>query len=305
MSSIFVYSPLRYPGGKAAMASFFKKLISLNNITSDKGIYCEPYAGGAGVALTLLLDGNVNQIIINDYDPCIASFWYSILKHNEVFIQKIHDCEISLNEWHKQRAYYDYMGRRRKLNSEDKINLGFATFFLNRCNRAGILPKAGPIGGKKPKEGGYPIDARFNKKALINRIINIGNHKNQIRLFSLDAISFLNNLKALGLNKKETFIYLDPPYYIKGKELYLNFYQHKDHVKLAKYMINFNYCKWLMTYDKCNPIKTMYQNPKIVVNDLSIQYFMQDVRKTKEILIRPIKTVIPFLGETRGKDKKD
>lgn len=60
------YSPLRYPGGKTKIAPMVKLLIEksgMKNVT-----YVEPFAGGAGVSLELLFSGEVDHIVINDYD---------------------------------------------------------------------------------------------------------------------------------------------------------------------------------------------------------------------------------------------
>ena len=54
------YSPLRYPGGKGKIAKFMKKFVKEN---FDKlPVYVEPYAGGSELALTLLIEGYVNEV---------------------------------------------------------------------------------------------------------------------------------------------------------------------------------------------------------------------------------------------------
>lgn len=66
------YSPLRYPGGKGKLAPFMEYMII--QLGHRGGTYIEPFAGGAGIAIELLLNGVVNQIVINDYDKGIWSF---------------------------------------------------------------------------------------------------------------------------------------------------------------------------------------------------------------------------------------
>ena len=61
-----ILSPLRYPGGKSRITDFVKQIIKDNNLLD--GVYVEPYAGGAAVALSLLMDEYVSSIIINDKD---------------------------------------------------------------------------------------------------------------------------------------------------------------------------------------------------------------------------------------------
>ena len=71
------YSPLRYPGGKTKFYNYVRELLRCNNMLGET--YMEPFAGGAGLALKLLLNNDVKRIIINDYDTAIYSFWHSIL----------------------------------------------------------------------------------------------------------------------------------------------------------------------------------------------------------------------------------
>lgn len=291
MSFINNYSPLRYPGGKSSAAGYFIDILSANNIGAD-GIYCEPFAGGAGVALTLLLTKRVERIVINDFDPCIAAFWNSLLDTPERFIEEISKCEISIESWEKHREIYNNATTLNLTDSEVRFSLGFSTFFLNRTNRAGILPKAGPIGGRK-QTGAYRLNARFKKDVLISRIKEISTFRDRIVFTSYDALAFIKNLSIRGFEAEKLFLYLDPPYYHRGKELYLNFYSHNDHLLLAEYMKKFNYCKWMMTYDDCDEIKMLYTSEHLSIKDFTLQYSLQRVRKAKEILIAPQTTIMP------------
>ena len=65
-------------------------------------------------------------------------------------------------EWRQQREVY---GRR---ETADLDELGFATLFLNRTNRSGIIG-GGVIGGKQ-QHGAWGLDARFTKSDLVQRI---------------------------------------------------------------------------------------------------------------------------------------
>ncbi|WMN92852.1 hypothetical protein NI381_06190 [Vibrio parahaemolyticus] len=107
--------------------------------------YAEPYAGGAGLALSLLLQGTVSDIHLNDFDRSIWAFWYSILNHTDAFIKLIDDTNITIEEWHKQKEV------QLAKDTIDVVSLGFSSFFLNRTNRSGIIEKAGVIGGLEQK----------------------------------------------------------------------------------------------------------------------------------------------------------
>ncbi|HBI6387366.1 TPA: DNA adenine methylase, partial [Listeria monocytogenes] len=175
-------SPLRYPGGKTQLTSFVRNLLITNNIV--EGTYIEPFAGGAGVAIQLLLDGDVNSIVINDYDKSIYSIWYSILNNTEKFISLISNTPITIDEWHKQKAIY-----LRNKNRQNSLEGAFATFFLNRTNVSGII-SGGPIGGMN-QTGKYKIDCRFNKVDLIRKIRLISDRRENITLYRKDALELI------------------------------------------------------------------------------------------------------------------
>ena len=55
-------SPLRYPGGKAALAGFFADIIDILGIKDAR--YIEPYAGGVGAGIALLREGIVQHLVL-------------------------------------------------------------------------------------------------------------------------------------------------------------------------------------------------------------------------------------------------
>ncbi|NYZ76137.1 DNA adenine methylase, partial [Candidatus Micrarchaeota archaeon] len=241
-----LYSPLRYPGGKGKIVPYFKQIIK-DNLLLDC-VYIEPYAGGASVALSLLLDGYVSKIIINDIDRSIYAFWYSVLNETDKLCSLIEKTPVNINVWKKQKA------KQRLKEKCGLIELGFSTFFLNRTNRSGILD-AGVIGGLK-QSGKWKIDARYNKQELINRIRMISQYKNRIELYNSDAAELIK-LVSKSLPKKALF-YFDPPYYVNGKNLYLNYYVDEDHKELSQKIRNLKTQNWILTYDNVKSIRRLY-----------------------------------------------
>lgn len=242
-------SPLRYPGGKSQVYDFVKELVDLNNSQT----YIEPYMGGMGIALRLLVNQDVKQIMVNDYDKSIYAFWYSVLNHTDQLINKIESTPITIEVWKKQREI-----QQNKDTYPDLLTLGFSTLFLNRTNRSGII-KAGVIGGLK-QDGNYKLDCRFNKEKTIKKIRLIASYKKQIKLYNMDAEKFIR----LNITKtKNSFTFFDPPYYSKGPGLYTNFYNHENHLSLSNtiknYMSNKN---WILTYDLSEEIFQMYKEFK-------------------------------------------
>ena len=160
------YSPLRYPGGKGRLIGLMKDVVNLNELNG--GVYIEPYAGGAALALSLVMDGYMDHVVINDYDRSIFAFWQCVIHHTDELVDKILSTPITTEEWIKQRNI------QRSKETISIIDLGFSTFFLNRTNRSGIL-KAGVIGGIA-QNGTYKINARFNKETLVNRIQKVASY---------------------------------------------------------------------------------------------------------------------------------
>lgn len=262
------YSPLRYPGGKTFLFPFFDSIIADNGL--KKTTYIEPFAGGAGAALALLMSGKVDRIVINDLDKAIYAFWKSAVFESVKFINKIKSTPITIREWKKQKAIYGNL-------ESSEFDLGFATFFLNRTNTSGIL-NGGPIGGTK-QAGKYKINARFNKEKLIERINQLASFKDKILVFNKDGLRLINDY----LNKKNTFIYLDPPYFEKGASLYLNHYKKEDHEALAKKLNDNPDAFWLLTYDNKKEIKSLYPNRKVI--SFSLNYNAYKSRRGREIMI--------------------
>ncbi len=262
------FSPLRYPGGKACLSDFLTKIIELNKM--EEYTYVEPYAGGAGAALTLLMMEKVEKIIINDLDKAVYSFWNAAINDTERFIKKIDKIELSITEWNRQRKIY-------KGNTSDEFKLGFAAFYLNRTNRSGIL-EGGPIGGVA-QESIWKIDARFNKNELIDRIRKISRYRNRIKVLNSDGVSLINKL----VKRNKIFTYLDPPYFNKGGSLYLNHYRLLDHCKLAEVLNRYSKMRWVLTYDHAPEIVALYKRRKKM--DFYLNYHADLARKGHELMI--------------------
>jgi DNA adenine methylase len=248
MFSNKLYSPLRYPGGKAPFAPFIAKVMEVNGVGG--GHYLEPYAGGAGVALELLFHGHASHIHINDADPAVYAFWVSVTKHPDALLDLLETTPITIEEWFKWRSV---------LRGDCKASLvekGFATLFMNRTNRSGIL-KAGVIGGKN-QDGNYKLGARFKKDVVAARIREIAKRIDDISVYCEDSLHLLGRCSEFLPNN--SLIYLDPPYYVKGKGLYRNYYEHDDHVGIANTIQGKGFkWYWVVSYDNVEEICAMYQ----------------------------------------------
>jgi DNA adenine methylase len=254
------------------------------------GHYVEPYSGGASVALSVLFNEYSSEIHINDFDYNVYCFWKSVLNHTEELCELIKKTPVDMDAWYIQKSI---QANPRKYK---QLQVGFSTFFLNRTNRSGIL-KAGVIGGKN-QEGEWKIDARFNKEDLILRIRKIAAQKGRIHLYNLDAIDLIKRLKK-DLPKK-SFFYFDPPYYKKGKELYINFYNHSDHVAVSQMVASLKDKYWIVSYDNDINIQEFYSNYRQQVYDL--HYHANAATAGTEILVFSDKMLVPAI--TNPLDKK-
>lgn len=250
------YTPLRYPGGKRKLANFIKLIVEYNDLFGAH--YVEPYAGGAAIALSLLFEGHVSHIHINDISKPVYAFWYSVLYETENLCNLVESTDVTIHEWHRQRAIQDMA------SEAGLVELGFSTFFLNRTNRSGII-KGGVIGGKN-QDGPYKLNARFNKQNLTSRIRRIANYRNQISICSEDAADFIRN--TVSCLPPGTLVYLDPPYFERGKRLYENYYGSEDHEEIANILANLKQ-KWIVTYDNVPDIVRLYAQYRSHVYTLS------------------------------------
>jgi DNA adenine methylase len=251
------FTPLRYPGGKAKLAAYVKVLMKENRLLD--GEYVEPYAGGAAIALELLFHEYVSRIHINDVSKPLHAFWKSVLTHTDELCGLVRKTPLTVAAWDRQKRILE--------NPADhaELELGFATFFLNRTNRSGIL-NGGIIGGRD-QTGPWKIDARFNARELVHRIEAIARMGDRIKLTRQDALKFLKG--GVARWPKETLIYLDPPYYIKGRDLYYDFYEQKDHASVAGFVTgNITRQRWIVSYDNVQPIRDLYNQTRYVVYDI-------------------------------------
>ncbi|MBS1702597.1 MAG: DNA adenine methylase [Armatimonadetes bacterium] len=262
------YSPLRYPGGKAALAGFLDSVIKAKKLHGS--VYVEPYAGGAGAALTLLFLEKVERVVINDLDPAIYAFWMTACNEAEWMCEQIATVPLDVPEWRRQRTIY--------LDKEStQRDLGFALLYLNRTNRSGIV-EGYPIGGLD-QTGTWKIDARFNRVTLADRIRRIGEYSSRIDVLNWDGLAVAE--KYLGEN--QGLVYLDPPYFVKGGSLYLNHFDSARHEALANMLNRYPGSSWLMTYDNVKEIRDLY--PDRTQTAFTLHYSAHSSRQGSELLI--------------------
>jgi DNA adenine methylase len=262
-------TPLRYPGGKTQMTPLVLEVMRVNQL--QQGFYCEPFAGGAGIACRLLVGGHISEAWINDIDPAIHAFWHSVLHAADDLCELIECTPVTLEEWHKQRA----VQHRKRVSI---LKLGFSTLFLNRTNRSGILT-GGVIGGLE-QLGAYSIDCRFNRKELVRKVRRLAMYRDQVRLTCDDALDYIR--RTVPMLPKRSLINIDPPYFAMGPELYTNFYTPEDHAALSRAVRRIKH-PWLLTYDDVPEIAKLYAG--LPGTRLALTYYAQVKRPGVELFI--------------------
>jgi len=276
-------SPLRYPGGKSALAGLLSDIRKLNGLGNR--CIAEPFAGGAGAALTLLFLEHAHRIHINDADPAIYDFWWTLVNRPRPFLEMLSNTRVTIPEWRRQRAVY------REDCATSRLRRGFSTFFLNRCNRSGIIMNGGPIGGVN-QTGAWKLHARFNKTELRRRCEKVAEYRERIRVSCDDGIRFIQTI-----DPKSTFLFVDPPYFKKGPTLYLNALDDEYHMALAARLKTMQDAAWVLTYDDCPEVRRMYRG-WAAIKPFSLRYAAADRRPGNEILITPKWMRLPKLQQS-------
>jgi DNA adenine methylase len=236
------------------------------------GHYAEAYAGGAAIAWSLLFSDHVQHVHINDLDPAIHAFWESVLFDTDALCELIWRTRVTMTGWRRQRAVLDHP------NDHTRLQRGFATFFLNRTNRSGII-RGGVIGGKQ-QTGTWKLDARYNKLDLTSRIQRIARYRERVTLTNYDALWFIRAV-APSLPAK-SLLYLDPPYYVKGDGLYEHHYGHQDHVQIAHLVSGISVPAWVVSYDSAPQVLAMYRGFRRRKYDL--KYSAQECYDGSEVI---------------------
>lgn len=134
---------------------------------------------------------------------------------------------------------------------------------------------------------------RLSKKTSALPIKRVSAHKNSINIYNKDIRSFITNY--LPLYDDNALIYFDPPYYNKGQQLYLNFFDSQDHQDIKSLITEQVKCDWIITYDDSAEIKLLYSDENIYKFDLD--YSASSRRKASELMIYKPSIDVPSYEE--------
>ncbi|MFH0227091.1 DNA adenine methylase [Vibrio furnissii] len=280
-------SPFRYPGGKDKLASFLAIFLSVNKLRN--GRFIEPFCGGAGASLSLLLGGYVKEIHLNDKNFALYCFWDALKNNTENLLDMVYENIPSIEEWHRQKAIYADSLNEPTARKFTKLEYGYSVFFLNRSNRSGVL-QAGPIGGLN-QTGNYKIDCRYTTETLLKKIEKIASKKEQIFVYNEDCINFLDRFNNAE-NYDIDFIYLDPPYVKEGRNIYSKNFCFDDtmHRELKEFIIT-HAKRWLISYDDHPLVHELYSSQG--TRTVEFSYVMNTARVGRELMIADSRLRMP------------
>ena len=239
-------SPLRYPGGKSKLIDYLFTKLQAEKLET----FVEVFAGGASFGLSLLDAGVVKQLVLNDSDKNLMNFWHEVLDNPLPLINKLRTIQPTHRDYEEAKALLSSDG------SASPTERAWAYLLVNRLSYSGIQ-KAGCLGGKEGST--ETLLVRYNPTALIKQINHLSAMKDRITLLNQDYQEVIHNYYW----NDRTTLFIDPPYYEKGKALYMNFFTEQDHRNLAELIqsliLEFPGCAdILITYDDAPFIQKLY-----------------------------------------------
>lgn len=247
----------RYPGGKAKLKSVVIK--KLSQYYTDGVEYCEPFFGGGSVGLNFILSSNCKKVCLNDYDYGVACLWNSVIYYPEYLKEAVKLFEPSVEAFHSFKQ--DLLSGIK----ESMVSTGFKKLAIHQISYSGLGTKSGgPLGGKDQKSK-YKIDCRWSPDYICKKIDKIHNMFKgvSIKFKAVMSEDFSTILESLD----KSLTYLDPPYYVKGNDLYQHGFTHDDHLRLAESLRKHNN-RWVLSYDDCPEIREIYSWANIEVIDV-------------------------------------
>ena len=248
-SEVSILSPLRYVGSKRRLAGYIARTIEDNGLTPE--LFIEPFAGGASVALQLLMDGVVKNIGLADRDPLLAAFWKTVFFDSNWIIEQIENVDITLDNW----RYF------KGLESNDVRDQALKCLYLNRTSFSGIMAgSAGPIGGVHQLSD-YKIDCRFPRETLVKRVRQAQSLADRVsfvwNLTWKHTLSLVNKMQFRGTLPNEILYYFAPSFFEKAEKLYTFWFEPSAHKGLRDQVIHLEK-PWIMSYDSVPHVTTLY-----------------------------------------------
>lgn len=244
----------RYPGGKSKLRNqIISKLVE---IIDDGFEYREPFFGGGSIGLKLLEDKpSLKRIWINDFDPGIACLWTTLVKHPDLFKNLVREFQPAVEAFHKFKA--ELTAKPPEFTSAAIIaDFGFKKLAIHQISYSGLGTKSGsPLGGRY-QTSNYKIDCRWSPDYICKKIDMLNERFSKIEIRD-ECCTNLDFSNLIADTKHKAVIYLDPPYFVKGNDLYQCGFTIEDHERLCLALKKTDH-RWLLSYDDCPEIREFY-----------------------------------------------
>lgn len=273
----------RYPGGKSKLK---KEILPYFPKDFSKLEYREPFLGAGSLLIEILKNPTLNKIWINDKDVSLANLWTSVVYDYE----KLE--ELIKNFLPTVKIFKDY-SKSLKESTDPILLSGFKKLAIHQMSYSGLGLKAGgPIGGLT-QNSKYLIDCRWSPNYILRKTKEIMQKINKLMVKQNCCTSL--DFESLVLDESDrAFIYLDPPYYEKGKDLYIHSFSIEDHIRLSSCLKKTKHM-WVLSYDDCDEIKNLYDWAD--VKEINVNYSITSKKnkttgirngnKKKELIILP------------------
>jgi DNA adenine methylase len=234
---------IRYPGSKDKHLRFLESYFPSFNY--EKGI-CEPFAGTASVTFYMLQGKFVDYYHINDFDSGIAALWNTVKTQPEDLKQKIKSYKPNVKDFYKFKNE----------EADNDFDKAFQKIVIHQISFSGLgMMAGGPLGGREQK-GAYNVLSRWRPEKISANIEKCSNLLN-----SADGKITNESWETVltEANDNGRFIYLDPPYYERGANLYIA--GDIDHAAMAEELQSKD--NWLLSYNDLPEIRKLYKKNHI------------------------------------------
>lgn len=281
---------LRYPGSKEKLVGrlwrLFPDSVSHNLFAAARcWEYREPFFGSGAIGFPILnhLDSQCS-VWLNDADEDIVCLWRAVKNDPEELSRLVAGFTPTVEAFFEFKQF-DGSGK------GSDAERGFRKLALHRMSMSGFgVMSGGPIGGKK-QSGKYTVGCRWNATTLAREVSRLHRKLNKFRRMKITCGDFAPLVRGAG---EQCFIYLDPPYYAKGKGLYRCSMEDECHSRLAKLLRKCS-ASWVLSYDDHSRIRELYDWAEF--HDIDVCYtnavcLTAERKRTREIAITPAKEIV-------------
>ena len=275
-------TPLRYPGGKSRACTKMDAYIP--NLSNYKE-YREPFLGGGSVAIHITKKYPNLDIWVNDlYEP-LYNFWRVLQDEGDALYESL--CYLKSKHpnpvYGPQELGYEYPAKKLFLESKELVNdptisplyRACAFYVINKCSFSGLTESSS-----------------FSKQASVANfsmrgIQKLPGYAQIIEKWRITKGSY----KKLLTDRKDVFMYLDPPYDIKDN-LYGNkgnMHNEFNHDEFASDCDRY-ICNQLVSYNSSNLVRERFDGWNASEFDLtytmrSVGEYMREQKERKELLL--------------------